>query len=287
MKLIVNADDFGLSSEINRAVLKAHREGVLTSASLIAGAKAFDEAVAIARENPRLAVGLHVVAVDGPAVLPRSRIPRLVNEHGMFPNDPVGLGMRYVLSAAAREELAAELRAQFERFAATGLKLSHVDGHQHMHMHPVVFGMILPLARRFGAAGFRVPRDELSIALRLDRRKAARKMGWTLIFGLLSRYCQGRVCAGGFAMVDRTYGFMQTGQMHSAYVGAVLRQMRSKCAEMYFHPRIGARDDYFGANPDDLESLLSRNVRQIIEQRGIELTSYVECSATAARKIGC
>jgi len=274
LKLIVNADDFGLNSEINRAILAAHRDGILTSASLIAGGAAVEEAVDMARHNPRLAVGLHIVAIDGPAVLAPGRIPHIVDDRGRFSAQPFKVGLMYAFSAAARSELRMELRAQFERFAATGLKLSHVDGHQHMHLHPAVLEMVLPLAKEFSAAGVRVPRDDLSLSLRADRRKATTKMAWTLVFGLLSRWAAAKLRSSGLVWAARTYGFMQTGQMLVPYVLAALRHMRAATAEMYFHPTTGARADYFGPNPGDLHAMLSAAVRREINRRGIELATY-------------
>src|SRR5579864_183500 len=156
MRLIVNADDFGRSSQINRAVLRAYREGILGSASLMVAGDAAEEAIEMARQNPGLAVGLHLVVVDGPPVLPAARLRHLVDDRGRLPDAPVRLGMKYAFSRRARRELAAEVAAQFERFAATGLPLSHVDGHQHMHMHPVVFDLLLPLGTKFGAGRVRI-----------------------------------------------------------------------------------------------------------------------------------
>jgi hopanoid biosynthesis associated protein HpnK len=146
LKLIITADDFGRSHEINRAVLEAHTRGILTSASLMVTGDAFDEAVDMARRTPSLAVGLHLVLVDGKAALPAETIPHLVDERGMFPNAPARLGFRYFFGRGARRELAAEIAAQFERFAATHLPLAHVDGHQHLHVHPAVFPLLVPFA---------------------------------------------------------------------------------------------------------------------------------------------
>src|SRR5947209_7531110 len=101
-------------------------------------APATADAVRRARALPRLRVGLHLVTIEGPAVLARSAIPHLIDARGWFPSDQFRLGCRYFFSAAARRQLAAEIRAQYEAFAATGLELDHLDAHKHMHLHPVV-----------------------------------------------------------------------------------------------------------------------------------------------------
>jgi chitin disaccharide deacetylase len=282
-RLIINADDFGRTREINRAVVRAHLEGVLTSASLMVAGEAADEAIELARQHPTLAVGLHVVVVDGPAVLPADRIPHLVDSRGCFPNAPVRLGLRYAFSRAARLELAAELEAQFRRFADSGLPLSHVDGHQHMHMHPVVFDLLLPLARSFGAHGIRVVRDDLKTALHYDRAHALSKVLATVFFGLLARRCRRRLGGTGMASAGRTYGFLQSGNMSEAYVLSLLRQIDDPLSEIYFHPTEGQRLDPLGPNPSDLGTLLSRAVRESVDARGLVLSRYSEAASEFCR----
>jgi chitin disaccharide deacetylase len=277
--LIINADDFGRSTEINRAVLRAHREGVLNSASLMVAGEAADEAVEIARQNPGLAVGLHLVVVEGPAVLPPARIPHLVGTDGRFPNAPVKLGLRYAFSRAARSELDAEIAAQFERFAATGLPLSHVDGHQHMHMNPAVFDRMLPLAKQFGAKRIRIVRDDLRLALRYDRRHAIGKCIGTAIFAALARRAKQRC---DLPAPKRTYGFLQSGQMTELYVLLAIPQMPD-FAEIYFHPTDGPRLDELGPNPGDLSTLLNPAVRQAFEARALLLSSS---AGEAAARVG-
>lgn len=274
MQIILNADDFGGSSNINAAVMRAHREGVLTSASLMVTGAAFEEAVTLARETPTLAVGLHLVLVAGRAVLPPARIPCLVERRGRFPDDPFRLGLRYAFSRAAQAELAREMEAQFERFAATELPLSHVDSHLHMHMHPAVFDRLLPLAERYGARGIRLPRDDLRLALQFDRRRVGSMFAWALVFGLLARRSAKRLRNHQLKTTDRVYGLMQTGRMHRDYVVAVLRQLKVPTAELYFHPSVESEGGALGPNPGDLAALLSPAVRQVIEERSLYLTTY-------------
>ena len=136
-RLIVNADDFGLSQSVNEAVIRAHRDGILTSASLMVNEPGCGEAVKLARENPRLGVGLHLTLLMGHSALPPGKIPDLVNTRGEFSNSPVGAGMSYFFKHSLREQLRAEIHAQFEKFRATGLPLDHVNGHLHLHLHPL------------------------------------------------------------------------------------------------------------------------------------------------------
>jgi len=274
MQIILNADDFGRSASINAAVIRAHREGVLTSASLMVAGNAADEAVALARETPTLAVGLHLVVVAGRATLPAAQIPHLVNPDGHFPNDPVGLGLRYLASRTARQELAQEMQAQFERFAASGLPLSHVDSHLHMHVHPTVFDLLLPLAEQYGAHGLRLPRDDLGLALAYDRRQAGLKIAWAATFGLLCRRYPRRLRARGLKVTQRVYGLMQTGRMQESYVVRLLHRLDVPTAEIYFHPATVFQGEPMGSNPGDLATLLSPAVEQAIQARGIRLVTY-------------
>jgi hopanoid biosynthesis associated protein HpnK len=278
VNLIITADDFGRSSEINAAVLEAHQRGVLTSASLMVAGDAFEEAVDIARRTPTLAVGLHVVLVDGNSVLPAGRLPRITDEQGRFPNSPARLGVRYFFDPRARRQVAEELAAQFSRFAETGLKLAHVDGHQHMHVHPAVFPLLIPLARRYGAGGIRLPRDELRFALRYDSRNALRKIGWAIAFGLLSRYCQRLLRDSQMTVAQHVYGLMQTGRMEEAYVVSLLEHMRGDSAEIYFHPTTGVRMDDLGPNPEELATLLSQTLKRVIASRKFRLCAYPDLS---------
>jgi hopanoid biosynthesis associated protein HpnK len=279
-QIILNADDFGRSPAINAAVRQAHRAGALTSASLMVAGDACDEAVALAHALPTLAVGLHLIISGGRAVLRPCQIPRLVDADGCFPDDPLRLGLRYTFDRVARRELAAEIAAQFERFAATGLPLSHVDGHQHLHVHPVVFSLLLPLARRYGASGVRVPADDLWLALRHDRRGIGAKIGWAVGLGLVGGWCARRARASGLAVADRVYGVLQSGQMTEGYVVKALGELQAPTAELYFHPSLESLGEVLGPNPDDLAALLSPTVRRVIGERGLRLATYAMLRAS-------
>lgn len=280
--LIFTADDFGRCEAINRAVLIAHTQGVLTSASLMASGRAFEQAVEIARQTPTLAVGLHIVVVDGESVLPAIEIPHLVNESGEFLRDPFRAGLRYFFDRRAKKELAKELRAQFERFASTGLPLSHVDGHLHMHLHPTVLEMVLPLAREFGAKGFRLPRDDLARALRYSSRQASAKITRSLAMSVLSARAVNKLQESRLNFAGCAFGLVQSGHMHEDYVMRMLAGISTGSVEFFFHPTDGPRLDALGPNPDDLKTLLSPKIRHFINSHGYALTSYPLLNSLAA-----
>ena len=156
-RLIVNADDLGLAAPVNAAIERAHRDGVLTAASLMVGEPAMAEGVDLARRNPRLAVGLHLTLTDGTPTLPPDRIPALVQPNGRFRDDMAGLGLALAASRAARAQLRAEIAAQFAAFRATGLACDHLNAHKHFHLHPVIAGIAFAEAARHGIRAVRIP----------------------------------------------------------------------------------------------------------------------------------
>jgi len=295
-RLILNADDFGRSSSINRAVIRAHREGVLTSASLMVTGEAAAEAVALARQTPSLAVGLHLVLSGERPALPPSAIPHLVGGDGRFPANPAAAGARYVLSRTARAELEREVKAQLELFAATGLALDHVNAHTHLHLLPGVFEIVAAAAASYGAAGIRVAGDDLGLSLRHDRRSAGAKLLWAAAFGVFGRRAVRRLDGDGrltgadrLVRADRVFGLMQTGRMSEGYVLALLRTLAlrgasggdgasggngPKLVEVYFHPDTAPQVEAFGPNPGDLATLLSPAVRRAIADGPFELCTY-------------
>src|SRR5262249_7642132 len=177
-------------------------------------------AVANARANPALAVGLHLVLAQARPAAPAAAIPRLVDARGRFGDGPVRNGLRYAVAALSRTghaQLRCEIEAQLEAFVATGLPLTHVDGHLNMHLHPFVLPILLQLAPRYGIRAMRLSRESLGSALRHDRRHALRKTGEGLIFRALSALAAPRLRAAGIVTADRAHDTQQTGNVDRAY----------------------------------------------------------------------
>jgi chitin disaccharide deacetylase len=277
-RLVVNADDFGMSEEVNGAIIRAHKEGVLTSASLMVTGAAFESAVRLAKENPSLAVGIHLVTVVGRSVLSRREIPSLVDEEGNFSNDPTAAGVKYFFSPQARRELEKEVAAQFDKFHSTGLGLSHIDGHLHLHVHPVIFNAALQLGIKHGARRMRVPEEERHLALGFDRGDALRKTIHTLLFGGLSRYMKRKLNTHGFTVPDRVYGNLQSGRMSEQYFLYALDNLRANTSEIYFHPALCPSHRSLTADDRqrfiEFQALTSPRVKERIDELGIRLTNY-------------
>jgi hopanoid biosynthesis associated protein HpnK len=265
--LRINADDFGRSSRVNAAIVKAHREGVLTSTSLMIGEPAAEEAVALARENPKLKVGLHLVLADGFASGKHDAALGMTDAEGKLAPDPVAAGMRYFrerakLSNSVREEV----RAQLERFRATGLRLNHVDGHLNIHLHPVILRPLLEFLPAMGSPEVRVPREPARLALGIGLRPLGYKLSHATIFTALGLWARGKVLSAGLKVADRVLGLLSTFDPPDERVLlGLLRGVRGY-TELYLHP--GARE---AAEDTELAALLSPRVAGEIARRGILL----------------
>ncbi|MGA2400893.1 MAG: hopanoid biosynthesis-associated protein HpnK [Syntrophobacteraceae bacterium] len=278
-RLIINGDDFGSSGEVNEAVILAHRRGILTSASLMVCGEAFEHAVTLAKENPRLAVGLHVTCADGRPVLRSSEIPHVAGKNGAFPSDPAMAGLRYFFCRSARRELFDEIAAQFERFSRSGLNFSHVDSHCHMHVHPVVLDAIVEIAGRYRIKRVRVPADSFFSALPFLQSPLF-AAGYALIFKLLTGRMKRSLRRRGFCFPQRVYGNLLTGKMSLKYVLALLDSLPQGVSEIYFHPALPCSPSADNAGQlqrfRELEILIDPAVHSKIERLRIIPSTYFD-----------
>jgi len=282
--LIINGDDFGYSEAVNRAVILAHREGVLTSCSLMVNERAAPHAVELARSNPSLAVGLHLALVLGRAALPHAEIPHITDPNGDFTASPFRAGVHYYFSPAARRELRREMRAQFERFTSTGLRFSHVDGHAHLHQHPVIFDELIKLCEEFDVRRVRVVKGEVRLSLKLDRKNLPGKLILGTVYNLLGRSAERRLRGRGFAQPQKVYGLLQSGDMNEDYLLGLIRligrpdQFDAASGEIYAHPlAFDADETAKRENPGgerELKALISARVRSAIETAGFRAATY-------------
>jgi hopanoid biosynthesis associated protein HpnK len=266
-RLIVNADDFGRSHSINEAVIRAHREGILTSASLMVNEVGFDEAVKFAKENPKLGVGLHLTLLMGHSALPAEKISGLVNSRGEFSNSPVGVGMNYFFKRNLREQLRAEIRAQFEKFHSTGLPLDHVNGHLHFHLHPTIFKILMEDAETFQIRHLRLTRDCLARSRRMTRGKLFTRIAHAAIFETLSRRARKILDAKKIRHAQITFGLLQDSRVDEEYILKLLPELPPGDSELYSHPSLGEFKHEFDA-------LVSPRVKEQIKKLGIELIRY-------------
>jgi hopanoid biosynthesis associated protein HpnK len=266
-RLIINADDFGLSHEVNSAVIRAHTEGVLTTASLMVNEDGFGEAVELARRHPRLGVGLHLSLVCGRSALCQSEIPNLIEAQQRFPNCPLSAGIKFFFDPRCRGQLEREVTAQFEKFFGTGLTLDHVNGHLHFHLHPAVFGIVMKHARRWNVRQVRLTRDPFWVNARLGRGRWAYRVSHAVIFALLSARSRGMLAKTNIRHTRNVYGLLQHGLVDEGFVAGLLTNLPAGDSELYSHPSLTQFKH-------ELDALLSPKVREIIAGRAIELIRY-------------
>jgi hopanoid biosynthesis associated protein HpnK len=235
-RVIVTADDFGLCPEVNRAVIQAHREGILTCTSLMVGAGAVAEAVSLAKAHPSLKVGLHLVLVDGSSVLPKRQIPDLVDDTGRFAGEAVASGTRYFFSKRVQRQIEGECEAQIEAFLATGLEMDHLNSHWHLHIHPSLCDILLPLVKRYRIPAVRLPWQGLRTLTRRQSITAGVMYPWVM---RLRR----KLKKNAIAHNKELFGLYETGSMDIQSWLRLIPKIRPGVTEIYCHP--AARDTYF------------------------------------------
>jgi hopanoid biosynthesis associated protein HpnK len=241
-RLILNADDFGLTSGVNRAIIELHRAGVLTSASLMARAAATDEAIELARATPKLGVGCHLVLVDGEPVLHAQNLPTLVDPRtGRF-HSTLGAFIKHLLTGHIHStEIEDETAAQITLLQSKGVQLTHIDTHKHVHMFPAVLRPVLSAAR---AAGIRAVRNPFEPKW---SRRATHGAPWlrraqVSVLQLLEPAFRRIMAEEGFTTTDGAIGVLATGTLDSTTLNSLLRNLPAGTCELVTHPGYNDRD---------------------------------------------
>lgn len=274
-RLIVCADDFGRDRAINEAVEIAHRDGILSTASLMVAAPEAADAVARARRLADLRVGLHLVLIDGAPVLPPAEAGGLVWRDGRFDDNQLRAALRWFFRPGMRRRLAAEIDAQFAAFRATGLALDHVNAHQHMHLHPTVARLIVEIGRDYGVKAMRLPYEPAPVLRRAFPRERHRIPNFPPAVAAL----RWRLRRAGLASNDYAFGIAWSGGMTEARLLGLLPHLPAGTSEIYCHPATRETHGLVMAMPgyrhiDELGALLSARVRGRIAELGIGLVGY-------------
>jgi hopanoid biosynthesis associated protein HpnK len=240
------------------------------------GAPGAADAIERAKRLTNLRVGLHLVLVDGVPILPAAELRGVVDADGSFPDDPLRAGLRYFLRPGARKRLAAEIRAQFEAFHASGLALDHVNGHKHFQLHPTVARLVVAIGRDYGMRAVRIPDEPVAALRRAAPGETYRDPPYRLAAGVLRR----RLRRHGLIAADHVFGVAWSGRMVEERVLALLPHLPPGISELYFHPAVAAGAPTPGYRHDEeLAALVSPAVRRRIDELGIGLTTYGELSA--------
>jgi len=276
-QLIVNADDLGLTSGVNRGILRAFQDGIVTSASLLVTGSAFEEAVALARQSPKLDVGLHLALVEERAVLGREVLPTLVDETGRFPRTSGEFFKRAFFGRINWHEVEREIAAQIERFQQTGLRLSHLNSHQHLHMFPPVFQIVRRLTSGMKSVWIRNPAGPW-------RKSPDVRMGrWVQQLGLNLTCLSARGLLGPPLplMPDGMYGFEVGGCLTPRALQQIFRNIPDGLYELICHPGEDDADtrtrySHWGYRwAEELKALTAPETHMVLEAQGIVLTSFV------------
>ena len=279
-RLVITGDDFGLALPFNEAIELAQREGVLTTASLMLGEAATADAVARARRNPELRVGLHLALCEARPVSAPEQIRSLVNASGAF-YAPVVAIVRFCLLAPSgrfRRELEAEVRAQFRAFAASGLDCDHVSGHNNLHLHPVVLPVLVRVAREFGVSAIRVPYEPLVASVRAFGTHVVGRFCVWAVMGAWTAWARRRLRAAGFAVNDQIFGVFDCGALTLERLRSIFAHLPPGTSEIHVHPATRRCPEIERTTPTyaheaELAALLAPELRRSIVAHDVRLVA--------------
>ena len=277
-KLIVNADDFGLHTLINLGIIKGHQEGFITSTSIMPSADAFDEAVALAQDNPQLGIGIHLTLVGGvKSVLPQSKIASLLDGEGRFLPDYVAFAKRFYTGGVKISELEAELRAQIEKALASKLNITHIDSHQHTHVLPGINGLVRKLCNEYNIKRERIPKEGYTFSGGFAAG-LGRKIGRC---GL--SFCADLARAGaardGIRYPDYFFGMLAGGHLNAELVGNIIRALPDGVSEIMTHPGLETAPlaklyAWHYTWETELASYLDEGNKALIKENNVQLANF-------------
>ena len=283
-RLIVNADDFGFTAGVNRAIVEAHSRGVVTSSTLMANGPAFAEAAQLSKTVPKLSIGCHVVLTDGTPVLAAEQLPSLTTA-AQFRDGMIAFAARAIAGLMDADEIAAESAAQIRKIQSAGIVVSHIDTHKHTHLFPKI---LRPLLRAAAACGVRAIRNPFGPRLPLrSSHLLARPSLWTRsaevrVLGAFAGKFREAVDREGFTTPDGTLGIVVTGALDETLFYAIARSIPEGTWEFVCHPGYNDADLQAGktrlreSRETELRVLTLPAAREVFTQQGIELISYRE-----------
>ena len=275
-RLIIHADDFGLSKEINAGILQAYIEGNLTSTSIMASGAAFEEAVEICHTIPALDTGIHLTLVGERPVLNGSAIKSLLNREGCFHTNAGQFVRKYYCGQLSLKEIRCELEAQIQKVLNTDVPISHLDSHQHLHMLPRILSITVELARKYNIAAIRFPCESFNFSMLWELPLLPR----TLQMLVLNGFCfLGRKT--DILRTDHFIGFRAGGNMNKYnLLQTIDRLPQNKTIELMCHPGKGDSGSSYSNWQyhwqDELDALLDADVTALLQQKNISLISYRE-----------
>jgi chitin disaccharide deacetylase len=280
--LVVNADDFGLSESIDRGILSAHQNGIVRSASLMPNGQAFEDAVRIAIETPSLGVGVHLSLVDQICVAPPGELRSMVGEDGSLPASYIVFARQFMAKRFGTREVRIEIGSQIEKVLSAGIHPTHIDSHQHLHMLPGIFNIVVESAIGAGIPAIRIPLERGGPA---ETTCARPTLVRSLQTWMLARICRARldqVRKAGLHTADWFWGLGVSGRMNEANLMTVLQDLRPGVNEIMCHPGISdsataERYEGWGYSwEDELAAMTSGSVRRFIDDNDIRPCSFAD-----------
>jgi chitin disaccharide deacetylase len=291
-RLIINADDFGLTKGVNRAIVEAHERGIVTSTTLMANGSAFDDAVSLAQSRPRLGVGCHIVLVDGVPLVQETgthslldpssttRTPRFREGISKF----AGLAL---LGRLAPDEIEAEAAAQIGKLQSSGIAVTHLDSHKHTHMFPQVFKPLLRAAQACGIIAIRNPFERIRTSQLAAQPRLWRR--WTEV-GILRTLAKGfreAVQQAGMTTPDGTFAIVATGALDERLLRRMLEHLPDGTWELVCHPGYNDADlrkirtRLRESREQELRILTSPSTRDLLAANDVEVISFRDLTASA------
>ena len=285
-KLIVNADDFGLTEGVNRAIMHGHVHGIITSASLLANGAAFDSAAVMGKTSAKLGVGVHLNLTQGQPITRPREVPSLVDSQGRFSSGAVKQARKILTGRAILSEVEQELRSQIEKVRNSGVRITHLDGHQHVHLLPSVFDIVIKLALEFGIGAIRCTMERSAEALQLMGRNAPSSLEVLKQFftgralTVLSSNTRQKLHRAGLKCSDHFYGVTQTGFLDVTAVKRILHHLPKGISELMCHPGYLDADlantptRLLGQREEELEALTQPAIKRLVTEQAIQLMNY-------------
>jgi len=285
-RLIINADDFGLTAGVNRAIVEAHENGVVSSATLMANGQAFAQAVSLARSTPRLGVGCHVVLVDGAPLLPQAQVHSLLDGSGKSAGDArfregiSKFGALAMLGRLAADEIEAEATAQIRKLQASGIPVTHLDSHKHTHLFPRVLRPLLQAAQRCGVRAIRNPFERMQGSQLAASPSLWRRWAEVGVLRGFARQFRDAVQQAGIATPDGTLAIVATGTLNDRLLRLMVENLPEGTWELVCHPGYndtdlrGIRTRLRESREQELRILTSQSTRDLLAANGVEMVSF-------------
>jgi len=285
-RLIINADDFGLTAGVNRAIVEAHENGVVSSATLMANGQAFAQAVSLARSTPRLGVGCHVVLVDGAPLLPQTQVHSLLDGSGNSAGDArfregiSKFGALAMLGRLAADEIEAEATAQIRKLQASGIPVTHLDSHKHTHLFPRVLRPLLQAAQRCGVRAIRNPFERIQGSQLAASPSLWRRWAEVGVLRGFARQFRDAVQQAGIATPDGTLAIVATGTLNDRLLRLMVENLPEGTWELVCHPGYndtdlrGIRTRLRESREQELRILTSQSTRDLLAANGVEMVSF-------------